>query len=45
MYKVVISSSANYIIIFRVVEKAKEVRVVHFFHETQDYLSLMKNEL
>ena len=35
----------NYIVIFRVVEKAKEVRVVHFFHMTQDYLSTLKNEL
>ena len=35
----------NYIVIFRVVEKAKEVRVVHFFHATQDYLSMLKNEL
>ena len=35
----------NYIVIFRVVEKAKEVRVVHFFHMTQDYISTLKNEL
>ena len=35
----------NYIVIFRVVEKAKEVRVVHFFHMTQDYLSMLKSEL
>ena len=35
----------NYIVIFRIVEKAKEVRVVHFFHMTQDYLSALKNEL
>ena len=35
----------NYIVIFRVVEKVKEVRVVHFFHMTQDYLSALKNEL
>ena len=35
----------NYIVIFRVVERAKEVRVVHFFHMTQDYLSALKNEL
>jgi hypothetical protein len=27
------------------VERAKEVRVVHFFHMTQDYLSALKNEL
>ena len=35
----------NYIVIFRIVEKTKEVRVVHFFHATQDYLSTLKNEL
>ena len=35
----------NYIVIFRIVEKVKEVRVVHFFHATQDYLSMLKNEL
>ena len=35
----------NYIVIFRVLEKAKEVRVVHFFHMTQNYLSALKNEL
>ena len=35
----------NYIVIFRVVEKAKEVRVVHFFHAMQDYLSALKSEL
>ena len=35
----------NYIVIFRVVERAKEVRVVHFFHMTQDYLLTLKNEL
>lgn len=35
----------NYIVIFRIVEKAKEVRVVHFFHMTQDYLLALKNEL
>ena len=35
----------NYIVIFRVVERAKEVRVVHFFHMTQDYLLALKNEL
>ena len=34
----------NYIVIFRIVEKVKEVRVVHFFHATQDYLSTLKNE-
>ena len=35
----------NYIVIFRVQEEAQEVRVVHFFHMTQDYLSTLKNEL
>ena len=35
----------NYIVIFRVVERAKEVRVVHFFHMTQDYLLALKNDL
>ena len=35
----------NYIVIFRVVEKNQEVRLVHFFHATQDYLSTLKNEL
>ena len=38
-------SVGNYVVIFRIVEKVKEVRVVHFFHATQDYLSMLKNEL
>ena len=32
----------NYLVIFRVVEDAGEVRVVHIYHATQNYLSLLK---
>ena len=35
----------NYIVIFRVIDEAHEVRIVHFFHATQDYLLTLKNEL
>lgn len=35
----------NYLIVFRIVEESREVRVVHFFHATQDYLSALKGEL
>ena len=38
-------SVGNYLVIFRVVEEAHEVRVVHIFHATQDYISVLKNEL
>ena len=32
----------NYLIIYRVVEESKEVRIVHIFHETQNYLEIQK---
>lgn len=35
----------NYLVVFRVVEESREVRIVHFFHETQDYLSTLKRGL
>ncbi len=35
----------NYLVIFRIEEEAQEVRIVHFFHATQDYLSTLKNEI
>ena len=34
----------NYLVIFRIVEETQEVRVVHIFHATQDYLSALRNE-
>ena len=36
---------ANYLIIYRVDEEAKEVRIVHIFHETQNYLGIQKSEI
>ncbi len=38
MYKVVF-------VVFRIVEDTQEVRVVHIFHATQNYLSTLKDEL
>ena len=35
----------SYLVIFRIVEDAHEVRVVHIFHATQNYLSALKAEL
>lgn len=35
----------NYLVIFRIVEDLNEVRVVHIFHATQNYLSTLKDEL
>lgn len=35
----------NYLVIYRVVEEAKEVRVVHIFHATQSYLEIQKSEI
>lgn len=35
----------NYLVLFRVVEGVNEVRVVHIFHETQDYIGIQKSEL
>lgn len=35
----------NYLVIFRIVEDAHEVRVVHIFHASQNYLSVLKDEL
>lgn len=34
----------NYIVIFRIVEERHEVRVVHIFHATQNYLSILRDE-
>ena len=34
----------NYLVIFRIVEDLNEVRVVHIFHATQNYLSTLKDE-
>ena len=35
----------SYLVIFRIAEEAHEVRVVHIFHATQNYLSALKDEL
>ena len=35
----------NYLVIFRIIEDSQEVRVVHFFHATQDYLSTLRDEI
>jgi len=35
----------NYLVIFRIVEESNEVRVVHIFHATQDYLSTLCDEI
>ena len=35
----------NYLVIFRIVEEAHEVRVVHIFHEKQDYSSIQLGEI
>ncbi len=35
----------NYLVIFRIVEESHEVRVVHVFHATQNYLSILRNDL
>lgn len=35
----------NYLVIFRVVEDAQEVRVVHVFHALQNYLEILKDEI
>ena len=35
----------NYLVIFRVLEEQNEVRVVHIFHATQDYIEIQKNEV
>ena len=35
----------NYLVIFRIVEERHEVRVVHIFHATQDYLSTLRDEI
>ena len=34
----------NYLVIYRVVDEANEVRVVHVFHETQNYIKLQESE-
>ena len=35
----------NYLVIFRITEENNEVRVVHLFHATQNYLSVLRNEV
>ena len=35
----------NYLVIFRVVEDCSEVRVVHIFHETQNYIEKQRSEI
>ena len=35
----------NYLVIFRVLEEQSEVRVVHIFHVTQNYIEKQKNEI
>ena len=35
----------NYLVIFRVIEKQNEVRVVHIFHATQNYIEIQRKEL
>ena len=35
----------NYLVIFRIVEDVHEVRVVHIFHASQNYLSSLKDEI
>ena len=35
----------NYLVIFRIVEESHEVRVVHIFHTTQNYLSTLRDEI
>ena len=35
----------NYLVIFRVVEDFSEVRVVHIFHETQNYIEIQRGEI
>ena len=34
-----------YNVIFRIVEDVHDVRVVHIFHASQNYLSSLKNEI
>ena len=35
----------NYLVIFRIVEEAREVRVLHIFHALQNYLETLKDEI
>ena len=35
----------NYLVIFRIVEESHEVRVVHIFNATQNYLSTLRDEI
>ena len=35
----------DYLVIFRVVEDCSEVRVVHIFHETQNYIEKQRSEI
>ncbi len=34
----------NYIVVFRIDEIAREVRVVHVFHQTQNYIEIQRSE-
>ena len=35
----------NYLVIFRIAEDVKEVRVVHIFHSLQNYHEILKSEI
>lgn len=35
----------NYLVIYRIVEDAKEVRVLHIFHALQNYHEILKGEI
>ncbi|MBR0197084.1 MAG: type II toxin-antitoxin system RelE/ParE family toxin [Kiritimatiellae bacterium] len=35
----------NYLVIFRVVDDVKEVRVLHIFHTLQNYLEILEGEI
>ncbi len=35
----------NYLVIFRIVENAQEVRILHIFHSLQNYLDILGNEI
>lgn len=38
-------SVGKYIVIFRIAEKQREVRVVHIFHSLQDYYAILRDEI
>ena len=35
----------NYLVIYRIVEEESEVRIVHIFHATQNYIEIQKSEI